>query len=52
MKKYYIDNFIITKLNCMLKESYQANYIITIHGDIYNFANTLKEAKKIIKESN
>lgn len=52
MKKYYIDNFIITKLDDILKESYQTNYIITINSDIYGFTNTLKEAKKIIKESN
>ena len=52
MKRYYVNKYIITKLNEYLKKSYNANYIITINGDIYNFADTLKEAKKIIKESN
>lgn len=50
MKKYYINGYIITKLNNILKNQYLSNYIITINHDILAFADTLKEAKKIIKE--
>jgi len=51
MKKYIINNFIITKLNKLLKESYNSNYLITFNRDIVGFADTLKEAKKIIKDA-
>ena len=50
MKKYFFNNCIITKLNYILKMQYKANYIITLNHDILGFADTLKEAKKIIKD--
>ena len=50
MKNYYINNCIITKLNSILKESYNSKYLITFNHDIIGFADTLKEAKNIIKK--
>lgn len=49
MKKYYFNNYKIIKLNKYLKNCYNSNYIITINNDIIDFANTLKQAKNIIK---
>lgn len=50
MKRCFIKGYVITKLNSILKSQYLANYIITINHDILALADTLKEAKKIIKE--
>ena len=49
MKRYYIKNYRITQLNKYLQNQYNCKYLITINGDVVDFANTLKEAKKIIK---
>lgn len=50
-KKYYKNNIVITqlKVNKYLQKQYNANYIITINGDIIDFTNTKKEAIKIAK---
>lgn len=48
MKKYYIKKYVITKLNNLLQKQYNSKYLITLNSDIVDFANTLKEAKKII----
>ena len=49
MKKYFINDCIITKLNDQLKSEYQAKYLITYNHDVVDFANTKKEAIKIAK---
>lgn len=50
-KNYYKNSIVITKLkvNKYLQKQYQANYIITINGDVIDFTNTKKEAIKIAK---
>lgn len=50
MKKYFINNFVITKLNNYLKECYKTKYLITFNNDIVGFANTLKQAKNTINQ--
>lgn len=47
MKKYFINDCIIKKLDSNLIECYKAKYIITYNHDIVDFANTKKEAIKI-----
>ena len=51
MKKIIYKNYCITKLNNYLKNCYGCKYLITINHDIYGYADTLKEAYKIINES-
>lgn len=48
MKRYYIDNYVITHLNDVLQKQYDCKYLVTINGDIVFFANTLKEAKRLV----
>lgn len=48
MKRYYIKDYVITRLNNILQKQYNCKYLITINGDIVYFANTLKEAKNVI----
>lgn len=45
MKKYYIGKYTIVKLNDILRKQYNSKYLITINGDIVDFAETLKQAK-------
>lgn len=48
MKKYYIKDYVITRLNNILQKQYNCKYLITINGDIVYLANTLKESKEIV----
>lgn len=48
MKKEYYKGYTITKLNTLLKNSYNSNYLITINHDIVDYSNTIQEAYKII----
>lgn len=48
MKRYYIDNYVITRLNDVLQKQYDCKYLVTVNGDIVFFANTLKEAKRLV----
>ena len=45
MKKYYIGKYTIVKLNDILRKQYNSKYLITINGEIVDFAETLKQAK-------
>ena len=49
MKRYFINNYKITKLNKYFKKCYNANFLITINGDILGYANNLKQAIDYIK---
>lgn len=51
MKRYYIGNYVITRLNDVLQKQYNCKYLVTINNDIVYFADTLKDAKRAIKES-
>lgn len=48
MKRYYIGDYVITRLNNILQKQYDCKYLVTINGDIMFFANTLKEAKRLV----
>lgn len=48
MKKYYIKDYVITRLNNILQKQYNCRYLVTINKDIVYFANTLKEAKNVV----
>lgn len=50
MKRYYIGNYVITRLNDVLQKQYDCKYLVTINNDIVYFANTLKDAKRVVKE--
>ena len=49
MKRYYIEDYVITRLNNILEKQYESKYLITINGDIVCTAPTLKYAKEIIE---
>ena len=49
MKRYYIKDYVITRLNNILQKQYNCKYIVTINHDIVYFTNTLKDAKNIIE---
>lgn len=51
MKKYYINDYVITRLNDVLQKQYECKYLVTINNDIVYFADTLKDAKKVVKEN-
>lgn len=51
MKRYYINNYVITRLNDVLQKQYECKYLVTINNDIVYYADTLKDAKRVIKES-
>lgn len=48
MKRYYIGDYVITRLNDVLQKQYDCKYLVTINGDIVFFTNTLKEAKRLV----
>jgi hypothetical protein len=48
MKRYYIGDYVITRLNDVLQKQYDCKYLVTINGDIVFFSNTLKEAKRLV----
>lgn len=50
MERYYIGNYVITRLNDVLQKQYNCKYLVTINNDIVYFADTLKDAKRAIKE--
>lgn len=50
MKRYYINDYVITRLNDVLQKQYNCKYLVTINNDIVYFADTLKDAKKMVKE--
>lgn len=50
MKRYYINDYVITKLNDVLQKQYECKYLVTINNDIVYLADTLKDAKRVIKE--
>lgn len=51
MKRYYINDYVITKLNDVLQKQYECKYLVTINNDIVYLADTLKDAKRVVKES-
>lgn len=51
MKRYYINDYVITKLNDVLQKQYECKYLVTINNDIVYYADTLKDAKRVVKES-
>jgi len=51
MKRYYINDYVITRLNDILQKQYECKYLVTINNDIVYYADTLKDAKRVIKES-
>lgn len=51
MKRYYINDYVITRLNDVLQKQYGCKYLVTINNDIVYFADTLKDAKKVVKEN-
>lgn len=48
MKKEFYKGYKITKNNNYLKSCYNSNYIITINQDIFDYSNTIKEAREKI----
>ena len=51
MKRYYINDYVIIRLNDILQKQYECKYLVTINNDIVYYADTLKDAKRVIKES-
>ena len=51
MKRYYINDYVITRLNDVLQKQYECKYLVTINNDIVYYADTLKDAKRVVKES-
>jgi hypothetical protein len=51
MKRYYINDYVITRLNDILQKQYECKYLVTINNDIVYYADTLKDAKRVVKES-
>lgn len=48
MKRYYIKDYVITRLNDILQKQYNCKYLVTTNHDIVYCTNTLKEAKNVV----